>query len=144
MQPEHLQEDLKQEVILILCELPEDKLIKLHENGAMQFYTVRIILNQIRSKTSPFAKKYRRVYQEFKDIEINDNIDIQERSMRELVEDIAMEEVDKLYWYNKGLVELYLTHGNYRAIQKETGIPFGSCYKTIKKSLNQIKKDILK
>lgn len=153
MQPEQLREDLRQEVILIVCEMPEEKIISLHQRKELEFFTVRIILNQIRSKTSPFAKKYRGVVGECRsdpdnDIKLykypqHDPIEIEERQLREMIEDMAIEEIDKLYWYNKGLVELYVKHGNFRAIEKETGIPFGSCYKTIKKSFEQIKQKVL-
>ena len=57
---------------------------------------------------------------------------------------MAIEEIDKLYWYNKGLIALYQRYGNFRAIEKETGIPWESCYKTIKKSFKEIKEKVSK
>lgn len=139
MEPDHLRDDLKMEVMLIICELPAEKIHQLHNDKALEFFTVRVILNQIKSKTSPFAKKYRNVHQELNSYEVADNIETEERELREMIEDMAIEEVDRLHWYSKGLIELYLKYGNFRAIERETGIPFGSCYKTIKKSLDQIK-----
>lgn len=59
MKPEHLQDDLKGEVLLILCEMEEGKLMDLHYKGVLRFYTVRTILNLIQSTTSPFYKKFR-------------------------------------------------------------------------------------
>lgn len=171
MEPDHLREDLKQEVILIICELPIEKIHQLYNDKVLEFYTVRVILNLIKSSTSQFHKKYRQFKKEYaesyvpdknfkngheltkkeKDLFLKQNtalhyfkgdIEVEERQLREDIEDMAIEEVDKLYWYNKGLVELYMRYGNFRAIQKETGIPFGSCYKTIKKSLQQIKEKV--
>lgn len=172
MEPDYLREDLKQEVILIICELPEEKLFQLYNDKALEFFTVKVILNQIKSNTSPFAKKYRQFTAGFvenyhsKDDELKTGelsikdtlgfgnqlkvllshydhpIDLQERELREMIEDMAIEEVDKLYWYNKGLIELYKRHMNYRAIEKETGIPWQSCYKTIKKSFQEIKQKV--
>jgi hypothetical protein len=173
MQPEQLQEDLRQEVILIVCELPEEKIIGLHQRKELEFFTVRIILNQVRSKTSPFAKKYRQYYtgyvenylskddgleelingelsntgnigfnRQLKIISAYHPLDLQDRITRESAEDTAIKEIENLYWYNKGLIELYMKHGNYRAIEQETGIPFASCYKTIKKSFEQIKQKV--
>lgn len=163
MQPEELREDLKQEVILIVCEMPEEKIIGLHERKQLEFFTVRVIINQAASKTSPFAKKYRSTYS-ISDFSLGiatdqhsnrtmDRInavlavnpieaDTEERLLRESIEDKAMQQIAELYWYNKELVELYLKHGNFRAIQKETGIPFASCYKTIKKSFEEIKQKV--
>jgi hypothetical protein len=59
MEPEHLRDDLRAEVMLILLETDERKLLDIHANGGLKFYTVRIILNLIQSKTSSFYKKYR-------------------------------------------------------------------------------------
>ena len=59
MEPDHLRDDLKAEVALILLETEERKLLEIHAAGALKFYTVRIILNLIQSKSSPFYKKYR-------------------------------------------------------------------------------------
>lgn len=164
MEPDHLREDLRQEVILIICELPEQKIIDLHSRKELEFFTVRVILNQIKSKTSPFAKKYRQYYAQYIEHEYQENrrtmfneetgnrvnkmfsedtaLIHEERELREMIEDMAIEEVDKLYWYNKGLIELYVQHGNFRAIQKATGIPFGSVYKTCRKSFNEIKQKV--
>lgn len=175
MEPDYLRDDLKQEVISIICELPEEKLQQLHNDKALEFFTVKVILNQIKSNTSPFAKKYR----QFKGIycdnfEAKDNFDeskngelvigermdwfnrqqevlkqhydnpadIEERELKELIEDMAISEIEKLHWYNVGLIELYRKHMNYRAIEKETGIPWQSCYKTIVKSFKEIKQKV--
>ncbi len=37
-------------------------------------------------------------------------------------------------------LRLYLKHGNYRAIEEETGIPYSSCFKNIQKSLGILKR----
>lgn len=165
MEPDYLREDLKQEVILIVCGWDDDKIIGLHQRNELDFYVVRVILNQIKSNSSPFAKKFRtdhkvafledaldmqreageRTARRAKngltiseDHSIN-KLSIEEREIRESSEDIAIEEIDKLHWYNKGLIELYIQHGNFRAIQNVTGIPYPSAYKTIQKSLREIK-----
>ena len=61
MEPVSLQDELKAEVALILCEMDEDKLIGLAERDELKYYTVRIIINQIQSKSSPFYKKFRKL-----------------------------------------------------------------------------------
>lgn len=64
MEPDHLQDDLRSEVMLILLETPEEKIKQLHERNELKFYTVRVILNLIQSKSSPFYKKFRQPYAE--------------------------------------------------------------------------------
>jgi hypothetical protein len=141
MEPVHLQDDLKAEVISIVCEWPENKVVQLHQDKALEFYVVRVILNQVKSKTSPFVRKYRST----STIEITQDLpciqeDCKEREVREEVERLAINEIDSLYWYDAEMIRLYLKLGSFRAIQEYTDIPFISCYKNIKKSLATLKK----
>jgi hypothetical protein len=168
MEPAHLREDLKMEVISIVCEWPEEKVIGLYERKELEFYVVRVILNQVKSNTSPFTKKYRKAYcnifsnnnlhdstaQAEQNRDLNKKVeqrfdsfqfaaeptDIKERLIRETLEQITFEEIDKLYWYDAEMIRLYLKLGSFRAIQDHTGIPFISCYKNIQKSLTALKK----
>lgn len=142
MEPEHLRDDLRSEVMLILLETDEQKLIAIHTAGALKFYTVRIIMNLIQSKTSKFYKQYRQQLNEINDRFAYEETDIQERATREEMEERAMQEIDNLYWYNSGIVKLYLKHGNYRAIEEDTGIPYSSAYKTIQKSFQEIREKV--
>lgn len=174
MEPEHLREDLKMEVALIVCEWPDEKVVKLHQDKALEFYVVRVILNQIQSSTSQFYRKFRIVtvsyveaankenyfekegpvvpnlprHSHMKRIiehtdQITDPQELERREEWELIEDRALSEIESLYWYNAEMVRLYVKHGNYRAIEKETGIPFISCYKTIQKSFKELKQKAL-
>lgn len=77
MEPEHLRDDLKAEVTLILLETNDEKIMSLAEQkDALKFYTVRIILNLIKSKTSNFYKTYR---QPIAEIDLNANYDVKYR-----------------------------------------------------------------
>lgn len=144
MEPEHLRDDLRAEVTLILLETDEQKLLAIHAGNALKFYTVRIIINLIQSKTSLFYKKYRQQMAEITDRFIAEQADdFKERAAKEDIEDKAIKEIGNLYWYNSGIVKLYLKHGNYRAIEEDTGIPYSSAYKTIQKSFQEIKQKVL-
>lgn len=139
MEPRHLQQELKSEVMAIVCEWEESKIIGLSQRNELEFYVVRVILNQIKSKTSPFAKKFRQTHGELTGQEPADHQDFNERKLREEMQDIAIEQIDKLYWYDAEMIRLYLKLGNFRAIEEHTGIPFISCYKNIRKSLAILK-----
>jgi hypothetical protein len=145
MEPEHLRDDLRSEVILILLESPEEKIRQMHERGGqeLKYYTVRVILNLIQSKTSKFYKQYRQQLIEITDKFTCEEQDIQERENREQLEEKAISEISNLYWYNKELLQLYMKHGNYRAIEEKTRIPYSSAYKTIQASIEQIKQKVL-
>lgn len=62
MDPDYLREDLKMEVFAIVCEWADEKILALAELKQLEFYVVRVMLNQIQSSTSPFFKKYRKVF----------------------------------------------------------------------------------
>jgi hypothetical protein len=170
MEPRHLQDDLKMEVISIVCEWPEEKVIGLYQRKELEFYVVRVILNQVKSNTSPFTRKYRQIKEQYDEAENGgQNLDlrqtsfittsrseyiknticknvaatqeeVRDREIKELLEQIALEEIDRLYWYDAEMLRLYMKLGTFRAIQEHTGIPFISCYKNIQKSLSTLKK----
>ncbi len=52
--------DLVQDVYMLLLTYDECKLRHLHETGAMRFFIARVVINQYRSRTSPFYGRYRR------------------------------------------------------------------------------------
>lgn len=53
-------DDLKQDVYLALLNKDEDKIIQLYINKQLKFYIVRMIINQLFSKTSPYYLKYKK------------------------------------------------------------------------------------
>ena len=59
MDPDYLRDDLKAEVILVVCEMSDERLYQMYESKSLTFFVVRIILNMIKSKTSGFYRKYR-------------------------------------------------------------------------------------
>lgn len=146
MQPVELQDDLRAEVALILCE-HGDKVISIHNSGpmALKFYTVRIILNLIQSKTSPFYKKYRQPICEFSDTHERPDISEEEHDKRllyELKEEKVLKIVDEMFWYDREMLRLYMELGNYRQMQKATSIPWASCYDTIQSVYAKIRYEL--
>ena len=143
MEPRHLQEDLKSEVMLVLCEKEPELIEDLHAKGELKYYAVKIILNMIKSSESRFYRQFRRDNkQPFSSEEIygvNDKtIIIADRLIEEKKNELRMMEVFNLFWYDKEMILLYLEHGNYRAIEDETTIEHTSVFKTIKKAIKKI------
>lgn len=143
MEPGHLRDDLRQDIILRICELPDDKVIGLHTRGELEFYTARVIINELRNKYNGFSKKYMQSQSHVSDQELankpEDEFLEEERVAKELLEDLAISEIDNLNWYDAEIVRLYLKHKNYRAIQRETGIPYSSVFKTVQKAIRTIR-----
>ncbi len=141
-----MREDLRQEVMIALLEKDEQFIVDVHARKELAFYTVRVILNLAKSNTSPFYKKYRLMHQEFiegikPDLAVMPE-DIADREVQEAIEDFTIEQINSLYWYDQELVRLYMKLGNFRALEKDTGIPFISCYKNVKKSIALLKSKV--
>lgn len=62
-------EDLCQMVYLILLEYDEAKIVDLWDNGQINFFIARILLNQYKSTNSPFYKLFRKYESKATDIE---------------------------------------------------------------------------
>lgn len=162
MQPQHLRDDLRSEVMLVLLETDETKLRGMYERGELRFYTVRVILNLSNSKTSTFFKKYKqfsdlifpgeiswdRVVSEAKNPD-EENEAINNREIRELKEQRAEAVIETLPWYDREIINLYRQLGSYRKIEEVTyieamgkGIPWQSCYSTVKKAIKKIRNEL--
>lgn len=79
IEPVELQEDLKQELFIVICELDEDVLIGMFNDNVLKYYCVRIILNMGKSYTSSFYIKYRKQesllsYQDFDGKEFDERL----------------------------------------------------------------------
>lgn len=141
MEPSHLRADLKNEITLILLELPEQRLLRLHAAGQLMYFAWKVVVNQVKSNTSCFCKKYRQ-----HNVELN-GYDLAAEEMngrvgKELEEELALARVEDLYWYDRDIVRLYLRLGSYRAIEKETGIPWESCYKTVRNAVIKLRNEV--
>ena len=58
--PEHLRDDLKQEMALALLSMPDDKISEIWASNGLVGFTIKIITNMAFSSTSPFYKKFRK------------------------------------------------------------------------------------
>lgn len=134
MQPIELQDDLRQEVFLVLCEMDDDKLFGMYEQGYLKYFIVRTILNMAKSDRSNFYRKFRQVYQE---------IPITYESQKEEYDETLVTKLEQgmevLHWYEKELLKLYSENKNLLAISRETKIPYRSLLKTIRKAKTLLK-----
>ena len=144
MHPQELADDLKQEIFIALCGMPEAKLIEIHEKKQLKFYAVRIMLNMAHSKTSSFYYKYRK--NESQKLRPNmtspAEAPIDEIRHSEVVANI-LDELDDLHWYERDLFKLYMQSGcNASEVSRNTLIPKRSIYQTVKNVREKIKKKI--
>jgi len=130
MQPYELQDDLRQEVFLVLCEMNEAKLFEMFEQGYLKYFIVRTILNMAKSDRSGFYKKFRQLYQE-----IPLSYELKKEEYDESLVTKLEEGMQVLHWYEAELLKLYAENGkNLLAISRDTKIPYRSLLKTIRKA----------
>lgn len=126
MQPYELQDDLRQEVFLVLCEMDEDRLLKMYSDGYLKYFVVRTIVNMAKSDRSNFARTFRKVYEEVGDL---GSVEPYDESLTEKLN----YSLKVLHWYEKEIFRLYSECGNLLQVSRDTKIPYRSLLKTIKK-----------
>lgn len=52
--------DLVQDIYVSLMEKDEEKIVKLYEDNQLRFFVTRMVINNIRSKNSPFWCNYKK------------------------------------------------------------------------------------
>jgi len=65
MHPEHLRDELKAEVCLVLCEKDETFLQGLYQRNELKYWAMRVVINMIQSNTSAFYKTFRQPLTEY-------------------------------------------------------------------------------
>lgn len=138
MDPPELRDDLRQEIFLALSELDEERLVNMHREGWLKWYVVRMMLNMIKSDRSTFYNRFRRGFDELGDVAERIPDDRQEGGTESITGHL-----DGLHWYEKTLIEIYSENGrNVAKISRETGIPYRSLFKTIKRTKQTLKREI--
>lgn len=121
--------DLYQELFVIICEQPEEKIEQIYENNYLQFWIVRTLMNSV-TANGRFYKKYHIINVEGeKDIRQEGEDEWEQKFIRqrEIVGDILREIEQsgrqKAGWYKVNLLRLYAQVQNYSEISRLTGIP---------------------
>jgi hypothetical protein len=155
MHPEHLREDLKQELFLVLASLPDAKLTDLHNSGGLRFWATRVVLNMTCSSSSPFYKMYRKSNVEFEETptfklpSYATNFDeVEEKEVKHTaLLDAVNKSLDTQSWYDRELFTRYVEAGSAeklrRKMKETTGnpIPRNSILNTVKKVRESIQQE---
>jgi RNA polymerase sigma factor (sigma-70 family) len=154
-------EDFLSHFILQIGNTKEDKLISLYEKGQLDWFCLRIITNQWKSKNSTFWKIYRNggfagdnpiLYvdeYEYTD-EYEDETDIEERKDPEILEarvrTLLLTQYDDFYLnqYHKTLFDLYYFEKlNLREISEITDIKISSISRSLRKTKAWLKNKMI-
>jgi len=131
-------DDLEQEILLVLFEKPEKKILDAHAAGYFRFYVVRIIMNFYTSKNTGFYSKYRHLDETAPiDFEIHDTSEPKDETKLIALE-AAIERMaqGKDFPYEQKLLQLHLQLKTKKKVSRATGIP----YRTVCHNLDEIYK----
>ena len=131
--------DLLNDVLLQLYDRENIKLNKLDDNS-IKYYIIKCLTINWYSKTSPFYRKVRRestLYNELFDVaNLIDSDDIfNEHQVMEIIET----EFTELGWFEKIIMNKYLTLGSLKKVSVDTRIPLTSIARYIKETKQTIK-----
>ena len=152
---EDLRDDLRQEAILVLCEMPEERLMKLYRDGKLKYYFLGTIRLMAASKYSRFYYQYRKrerlnlgedaLARCSRDMEA-DTRDLENKRQVERIlgqADQALKQIGKVRWYDEELFRLYVRLGcNSTKVARETLIPRPSVVSTVNRVLAVIRKAV--
>lgn len=137
MNPEDLRDDLKQEAIMVLLEMDEERLKDMYQSGMIKFFTIRIVINMIKSDRSKFFVMFRN-FQELPIIP--DKIEEEYTECAEIPLDKIFETTrDDLYEKDMLFHYCYSFDGNALAMSKGTGIPYKTVIRTLINAKNKVK-----
>ena len=137
MHPEDLRDDLKQEAIMVLLEMDEQRLLEMQQSGMIKFFTIRIVINMIKSDRSKFFVMFRN-YQELP--VIPDKIEEDYTEVPEIPLDTIFDSTrEDLYERDMLFHYCYSFDGNALAMARGTGIPYKTVIRTLINAKNRVK-----
>lgn len=139
-------DDFKQDLFLILSKVENDRIEEMYENCTLDFFIVRIILNQVRSKTSPFYKTYKKNRVKNNYFEFDEETYLYEYEYKEFDVLKYCAENDILTWYETEILSAYYRLGrfkpedktSFRKLEDEYGIDHVSLYQTVNEAKDKI------
>jgi len=142
MQPVELQDDLRQEIFLVLCEMDSERLCGMWSSGYLKYFIVRTMLNMAKSDRSTFFNMFRKSFGEYCDNyeKADDQSDVHEEMDSKLKKSMG-----ELHWYEKNIFENYAENGkNILKLSRDTQIPYRSLFKTVTKVKKKLSKALRK
>lgn len=136
-----LADDLFQEFVIRLLEMREETIEKIIN---IDFYAVRTLMNMMKNKYDPFFKQFKSLTAELNELEQPEETEVDKERLYKIIDEelkVIEKEYQGKYPYSVQLFRAYQNNNfNFRKTQRETGIHFVSCFKTIKEVKARIKK----
>lgn len=129
--------DLFQELIIVLIEYDEAKLIKVNKDGYLKYFCVRIMRNMWTNERHPFYKKHRMHGKSSQELgEVAES----EEYKKDFDEFISKIEAEFNGDYDKELLRLSVELGSSAEVSRQTGINKMSISDAVNRAKNELKK----
>jgi len=144
-----LYEDLFSEVMVILLEYDEARIIEMKDKGYINFFVVKILSNLSNSKNSPFYYKFKKPLEFCRNLNRADLVQPRYEHYKdrliykieaELKKDVAVSTDG--FGYEVRLLNMYLELGSLRKVARKTGINYKTISLTINDLIKRIKKNV--
>lgn len=130
-----LHEDIYQDLFVILCQTPEEKLKEMKQSGYLHFWIVRTIMNISSPNDSNYKKNYillandtsadtKFTEPQEEDSEQVSELEAKRAEIESLLKKYESKGRESGGWYKVNLLKMYLEVGNYRKMGELTGISF--------------------
>lgn len=161
-----LRDDLFQHIWVKILEIEPLKIEDIYKKGYLDFYILRMIKNEAYNKNNTFLKMvksdrnpeffmphlvlgasgiYEGDFHSDPQRQFLDNTEPYDHEADIQFEKTlcrVKEKLQSLYWYDKTIFELYITHKSLRKVSAETGIKYGAIHQTVTKVKKQIHESI--
>jgi RNA polymerase sigma factor (sigma-70 family) len=135
-------EDVFQEVILAILEMPDTKLKAITDGGYMVFYALTMA-GRIGGFQNKLSKYYNAKRERLIDV-IKESHAGSVNPTEQICASIEIEKIEKalskMHWYDRELFRLYMEEDSYRKVQALTGIHYTSVRVTVEKVRTKLKK----
>lgn len=133
IQPSQCREEVKQHTFEELLKKPEQKIIELFEKKQLKAYVAGMLFKQ--------AYGYRSSYRRLNKIDVEISTDeLPEIANEPTADPLPNIPLQKIYWFDAKIIELYATHGSYRKVAAVTGIEQSTICRTVQRARMQLKK----
>jgi hypothetical protein len=134
-----LKDDLKQEVFIILLEMPEKRIVEAFTNNYLLYLYINILKKQWNSKTSPFYKKYKKEGEnkvdELPDL-VDDNMnEIEKKTNNEIILGRVFTIINTMKVVDRELLYMYYKLDKYNPYDGRLKYKEKASYKNLEKKL---------
>lgn len=136
MQPFELQDELRQELGLILCKIPDEKLFEMSQTQYLLAYTLRSIVNMAKSGKSSFFYKFRKPMQQTISFEPwHEGLD----APYEQTHVDIQTEIGKLPENEQLCIRYYMQERSLSHVSRETGVHKNVAKQSVSRAMEKIK-----